>query len=154
MEKILNANKYYEELNDLIERDCGIAIVNNEPYRCDTLNCSSCDLENYCDGCATELLKWLLSEYKEKPTITSNEKKFLELIASDYKYVVKDKDEDGIYVHSEEPKEKSEVSWISHNKERWVDSDFLQGVKFPFIKWEDEKAWLISDLLKLEVKDE
>lgn len=67
--------------------------------------------------------------------------------------MVKDKDEDGIYVHSEEPKEKSEVSWISHNKERWVDSDFLQDVKFPFIKWGDEKPWLISDLLKLEVKD-
>lgn len=66
MEKILNANKYYDILKDLKSKGFKIAIVNNKPCNCHDTECCKCDLWRVSKLCSDIFLEWLLSEYKKK----------------------------------------------------------------------------------------
>lgn len=106
----------------------------------------------YCDD--TERIRWVESEYVGKPTITSREKKFLDALLPEWKYIARDSNT-SLYIYPIKP---------TRLGERWmVKNDYyfykiiikdMYGNMFDFIKWDDEEPWSIDDLKKLEVKDE
>ena len=80
---------------------------------------------------------------------------FLDLIATKWKYLVRDEDKN-LYVFDSLPIKEWD-GWCAENMSMCgycYISKKLFGDMFDFIKWEDEKPWLIEDLKKLEVKDD
>ena len=107
----------------------------------------------YCDD--TERIRWAESEYADKPTITSKDKMFLDLIVAKWKYIARGEDKN-LYVFDSLPIKEWD-GWCAENMSMCgycYISKKLFGDMFDFIKWKDEKPWSIEDLKKLEVKDE
>lgn len=106
-------------------------------------------------NCRTKRYEWSESEYvEEKPTITSREKLFLDLIREEYTYMARDKDSQ-LCVYPRKPEKKSTYWLLPDNPNNARDLYIIAlNVSFDFIKWEDEEPWSIDDLKKLEVKDE
>lgn len=105
-------------------------------------------------SCRTKRYEWSESEYIEKPTITSREKNFLDLILSKMKYIARDFNND-LYIYYNKPKRNSiNKSWGTDDSNYHYVSRKMYGDMFDFIKWEDEEPWSIDGLKKLEVKDE
>lgn len=119
---------------------CTLAyMINEHKLGCNDMECEICRFRTNKD----EILKILLSEHKEKPQLTDDEKVILRNIKPDYKYIARDKDGD-IYAYQIKP---------SKNNETWVNGRFHINIRafnhlFQFIKWEDEEPWKISDLLE------
>ena len=92
--------------------------------------------------------KELLWERKEIPQLTEDEKVILRNLPKYYKWIARDGD-DMVYLYTQEPvKEKSIGGWCG------LGGSAIQfGHLFQFIKWEDEKPYLIEDLLKGENND-
>ena len=66
----------------------------NKVVNCDNVNCGQCllyktdDYGSYCDG--NSLYRWAESEFVEKHTITSREKKFLDALLPKWNYIARD----------------------------------------------------------------
>ena len=97
--------------------------------------------------CSDQLRKWAESEYVETPVITSKEKKFLDLLLPNYKYIARDKN-GFLLAYTEKPIKILETWGIAN-----CALINMFDIKFDFIKREDEEPWSIEDLKKLEVKD-
>lgn len=118
---------------------------------------SHCNSDDGSGCCVTRKIKWLYEEHVEKPTITKQEKAFLEICKPEC-YIARDKS-GKLYLYNNKPvKEYNE--WhnydayllnISHYNEVMFAINNEDDI-FPFIKWEDEEPWKVEDLLKLEVK--
>lgn len=93
-------------------------------------------------------------KYKENPTLTANEKLFLDLIKEEYTYIARD--ENGLLAIYPRKPEKKSTYWLLADNPKTARDLYTRtlDVSFDFIKWEDEEPWLIEDLKKLEVKDE
>ena len=50
------------------------AVVDGKPVSCTGMSCGDCDLYEKTKPCRVALIKWLMSEYKEKPVLTEREK--------------------------------------------------------------------------------
>lgn len=77
------------------------------------------------------------------------------LIVAKWKYLVRDEDKN-LYVFDSLPIKEWD-GWCAENMSMCgycYISKKLFGDMFDFIKWEDEKPWLIEDLEKLEVKED
>lgn len=154
-----NREKFAKEILDIACSGSVIAVTkDNKVVCCRDMNCEQClfhkeDCGGYCDD--TERIRWSESEYIEKPTITSKEKTFLDLIVAKWKYLVRDEDKN-LYVFDSLPIKEWDgwcVKNMSMHSYCYI-SKKLFGDMFDFIKWEDEKPWLIEDLKKLEVKED
>lgn len=121
-----------------------------EIISCPETDCTECLFNDDYD-CDISLEQWAESEYVEKPTITSKEKAFLDLLLPSCKYIARDKD-NLLYVCYDKPIRGNKF-WISDYVLYDIPKD-MYGDVFSFIKWEDEEPWSIEDLKKLEVKDE
>jgi hypothetical protein len=150
-----NREKFAKEILDIACKGDVIAVTkDNKVVGCDDIDCEQClfckerkeedDYINYCYCDDTERIRWVESEYVEKPIITSREKNFLDLFLAKWKYLARGEDKN-LYVFDSLPTITGHYCYISKN---------LFGDMFNFIKWEDEKPWSIEDLNKLEVKDE
>ena len=86
--------------------------------------------------------KELLWERKEKPKLTEDEKVILRNLPRYYKWIARDED-NMVYLYTQKPvKEKTIGRW------RGLGESAIQfGHLFQFIKWEDEKPYLIEELL-------
>ena len=159
-----NREKFTKEILDIACNGRSIAVTkDNKVVYCDDIDCESCMFDS-CDKhigrpqaqvCLDRLREWSESEYIEKPTITSKEKTFLDLIVAKWKYLVRDEDKN-LYVFDSLPI-KDWDGWCVKNMSMHsycYISKKLFGDMFDFIKWEDEKPWLIEDLKKLEVKED
>lgn len=156
-----NREKFAKEILDIACSDRSIAVTkDNKVVCCADINCESCMFDNCIKhigrsrACSDRLREWSESEYVEKPTITSKEKKLLDLLLAKWKYIARDADET-LYVFDLLPSKKN--SWRIESVlicNYYNISENLFGKMFDFIKWEDEKPWSIEDLKKLEVKDE
>ena len=154
-----NREKFAKEILNVACNGRLMAVTkDNEVVCCDNINCESCMFESLVgrsQACSDRLREWAESEYVEKPTITSREKNFLDLIVSKWKYIARDKDKN-LYVFDSLPS-KGDNGWRSENI---LMCDYcnifkkLFGDMFDFIKFENEEPWSIEDLKKLEVKDE
>lgn len=121
--------------------------------------CVDCDLCMYISdkNCADTFSEWCEAEYIEKPTLTNNERKFLEIIDPKWKYIARDANKN-LYVFDSLPSKKRN-SWYIESVSVLICnycniSENLFGKMFDFIKWEDEEPWLIEDLKKLEIKED
>lgn len=150
-----NLEYYKEEIVNSMERAwfCSWFLDFGKNIRARRLN--DCDNCMFREGvsCAKNKVNWLLAEHKEEPKLTANEKKFLELLNKNYKYIAKDKD-GRLYYYSFCP-DKKEEEWHTFGDEFssaiYIEKESFKNVNFPMINWEDEKPWKIEDLLKLEV---
>lgn len=155
-----NREKFAKEILDIACKGNTIAVTkDNKVICCDDINCEQClfykteDYGSYCDD--EEIMKWSESEYIEKPTITSKEKMFLDLLLPKWKYIARDVDKK-LYVFDLLPIKRNS-SWCIENIltcNYCNISRNLFGDMFDFIKWENNEPWNIEDLKELEVKDE
>lgn len=94
--------KFAKEILDIACNGGVIAVTkDNKVVCCRDMNCEQClfHKEDFC-GCYcndTERIRWAESEYIEKPTITSKEKMFLDLIVAKWKYLARGEDKN-LYV--------------------------------------------------------
>ena len=157
-----NREKFAKEIVDIACSGRSIAVTKDNEVVCrDNINCESCMLDSLIDhigrsqACSDRLREWSESEYVEKPTITSREKKFLDLLLTKWKYIARDENKN-LYVFDSLPITGYDC-WCIENIsmcEYYYISKKTFGDMFDFIKWENEKPWSIEDLKKLEVKDE
>lgn len=111
--------------------------------------CDDCFFHEAGDHCSNIKVKWLLSEYKEPIKLTRFEHDVLKhlLEKTQYRFIVREKN-DNIYIYKRKPKK---------GLGAWDISTGMQNLNifvnlFPFIKWEDEEATSIQDVLdKCEV---
>ena len=149
-----NREKYAKEILDIVCSGGTIAVNNDgKLINCDDTPCFQCKLFNSKDACTNEIIRWCEAEYVKKPTLTSKEKLFLDLIREKYTYIARD--EDGLLsVYPRKPEKKSTYWLITDNPNSARDLYTRAfDVDFDFIKWSDDEPWLIEDLKKLEVKD-
>lgn len=157
-----NGEKFAKEILDIACNVRNIAVTkDNKVVYCSDIPCESCMFDScgkhigYSQSCFDRLREWSESEYVEKPTITSRERNFIDLILAKWEYIARDADEK-LYAFDLLPNKKRD-SWCIENAlicNYCNISEKLFGKMFDFIKWEDEKPWSIEDLKKLEVKDE
>lgn len=91
------------------------------------------------------------SECVEKPKISRLDMMFLECISKAYEYMAKDMDGE-VYIFQKKPLKMIDV-WDDEGGIPPVDISGF-GVKFPMVKWEDHRPWLIEDLKRLEMVEE
>lgn len=148
-----NKEKYAKKIVDIVcEYGCfGVDKHTGRPVSCYDLCCGKCLLnEMNSRNCCDSRHEWSESEYVEPPVISKRDRTFLDYIDSDLKYIVRDKS--GIlYVYDYIP-HKVKNMWISDSGT--INPMMRFCVRFPMIKWGDEKPWLIEDLKKLKVVDE
>lgn len=155
-----NREKFAKEILDIACEGRNIAVTKeNKVVYCSEIPCKSCIFDDCgkhigrSQSCADRLHKWAESEYKEKPTITSKEKKFLDLLLAKWEYIARDKDYNRLSLYPDKPSKKF-TYWSSETKDENRIRYDVFNVKFDFVKWEDEEPWSIEDLKKLEVRDE
>ena len=154
-----NREKFAKEILDIAWEGGGMAVTKeNKIVCCSDINCSQClfgKKDNYVYYCDDEKrMQWSESEYVEKPTITSREKNFLDLLLPKWKYIERDKNNE-LYVYQFKSTCNDGSRDFILNKGIYyrIPVD-MYGNMFAFIKWQDEEPWSIDDLKKLEVKDE
>lgn len=153
-----NKEKFAKEIFDIACRGDNIAITiaNNEIVPCESIECEKCIFEaREHEECSDKIKKWCELEYIEKPTLTSREKKFLDILLSKWKYMARGAYKN-LYVFDSLPI-KGHNGWCIENISMcdycYISKKLFDNM-FNFIKWKDEKPWSIEDLKKLEVKDE
>lgn len=92
--------------------------------------------------------EWCESEYIERPKISESDRRFLDYIPDNYKYMARDRNG---FLHIYDSKvEKNDKCWTSA---RYITMGMMAfKILFPMVKWEDEEPWMIEDLKKLEVE--
>lgn len=153
-----NKEKFAKEIFDIACRGDSIAITmtNNEIVPCESIDYEKCifKVEEY-EKCSDKIKKWCESEYVEKPTLTKNEKSYLDILLDNFKYIARD--EDGTLVAFSTCPVKGNSIWYNYeNKGIYciITTKNFKNITFDFIRWMDEEPWSIEDLKKLEVKDE
>lgn len=155
-----NREKFAKEILDIACSGRSIAVTKeNKIVYCSDISCESCMFDSCgkyivrSQVCLDRLREWSESEYVEKPTITLREEKFLSLLISKWKYLVRGKDKT-LYVFDLLPIKETDGWRIENGADCCYISKKLFGDMFDFIKWEDEEPRLIENLKNLEVKDE
>lgn len=153
-----NREKFAKEILDIACNGATIAVTkDNKVVCCRDINCEQClfykryDYVGYCDD--TDRIRWAESEYVAKPTITSREKKFLDVLLPELKYIARDSN-NSLYVYPIKPIRFGAYWMVKNDYYFYKIAKDMYGDMFDFIKLEDEKPWSIEDLKKLEVKDE
>lgn len=129
----------------------------NKVIPCDGCNCDFCAFDNEEYKCSEITKKWANSEYIIKAKITENEKRLLELVNPEFKYIARQ--DNGIltaYMYRPE-KDSYQGFWRGDEgtfKRFSINQILFVDVKFDMIQWEDRKPWLIDDLKKLEIRKE
>lgn len=149
-----NFEHYKEEIKAL-DYDFAVYESDGKPEECDGIRCNSrCNNKKGClffPKCTSNTIKWLYEEHIEKPTLTLNERKFCEILQ--YKYIVRDKYE-SLWAFENRPcKDEEDGAWKCNETSYSCVDRFMLGCNFSFIKWEDDRAWSVEDLLKLEVAE-
>ena len=151
-----NKEKFAKEILDIACKGKIITVTkDNKVVCCSNTPCELCMFDGCgkhigrSQACADRFYEWSESEYVEpKPTITSREKNFLDLLLPNYKYIVRDKN-GFLLAYTEKPIKILETWGIAN-----CALIHMFDIKFDFIKREDEEPWRIEDLKKLEVRGE
>ena len=148
-----NFEKFETEIMRIVREGHNIAIQNRFPVRCEDILCVKCDCFGTGERCIDKRREWMESEYKERPKLTKQERKFCELFEGKDVWFATDSDDRNTMpiVYTSKP-----VKGIRSWSGGYIKSKSLRqfiDAKFDFIKWEDKEPWNIEDLLKLEVKE-
>ena len=145
---MINREKFAKEILDIACKGNHFGVTKvGEIISCPETDCTECLFNDDYD-CDISLERWAESEYVDKPTITSREKHFLDLLLPNYKYIAKAKN-GFLLAYTEKPIKILETWGIAN-----CALINMFDIKFDFIKREDEEPWSVEDLKKLEVKDE
>jgi hypothetical protein len=143
---MLNAEYYKEKIKKV---GLAFGFVNGEIVPCSETACNECDFQrDVVTGCSLKTVEWLISECKEPVTLTAKEKHFAECLIDGF--VARDKNND-LYWFKVMP-EKTGEAWMHKSNTRLSKIngvDMFSFNPFPFIKWEDEEPWAVSELRKL-----
>lgn len=148
-----NKENFAKEILDIACKGYPFSVTKSgEITFCDCFKCDMCKFYVPADykSCRIRRYEWSESEYVEKPTITSREKKFLNMLLPKSKYIARDEN-DKLYVYTEKPKRVIGY-WGCPDGSYQISADIF-GNMFDFIKWEDEEPWRIEDLKKLECEE-
>ena len=153
-----NREKFAKEILDIACNGGIIAVTKyNKVVRCMDIHCEQClfhkgdDYGGYCYD--TKRIRWAESEYVAKPTITSREKKFLDVLLPKWKYIARDSN-NSLFIYPIKPIRFGTCWMVKNDYNVYKIAKYVYGNMFNFIRWEDEEPWSIEDLKKLEVKDE
>ena len=129
----------------------GVYEKTGEMERCTEMHCTKCLFYGKKETCHTSRLKWLDSEYIEKPVISKRDRAFLEYLSTNIQYMARDMS-DRLYIYTRKPYKQVDC-WSSSacetEKALW-----MFNIDFSMVKWSDSEPWLIEDLKKLEVVEE
>lgn len=152
-----NREKFAKEILDVVCKGKHFGVTKSgEITFCDLFKCDMCKFNDSTGekNCRTKRYEWSKSEYVEKPTITSREKNFLDLLLPKWKYIERDKNNE-LYVYQfESTCNDGSLDFILNKIIYYHIPVDMYGNMFAFIKCKDEEPWSIDDLKKLEVKDE
>ena len=155
---MINGEKFKTELIELGD----FAIRKDGTFcECDDINCGDCDgalcdcvkvgckcciFDEY-DDCTKARMKWLVSEYKEKPVLTKVERNILEWVRwvhkNHFKYIARDEN-GNLYVYVSKPS-KYECTWLGRDEICYLT---IFNDLFNFVKWEDEEPASIKEVLE------
>lgn len=134
--------------------DFGVNIDNGKLMACSkSRSCERCKFsylnnKNKEDPCTKHKIKWLMSEYKPEPVLTEREKHFVEFVQEGW--IARDEKYNTLYWYSDKP---------TKDANEWQGEYFTWQLNvqpvislLPFITWEDEEPWAVSDLRKLKVE--
>ena len=148
-----NREKFAKEILDIACKGNHFGVTKaGEIISCPETDCAKCLFNDDID-CDISLEQWSESEYVEKNTITSREKKFLDVLLPKLKYIARDSN-NSLYVYPIKPIRFGAHWMVKNDYYFYKIAKDMYGDMFDFIKWEDEKPWSIEDLKKLEVRDE
>lgn len=135
---MLNYEKNKDEIENYDETQKAL-----DCYLCNLRKGNCDDVNDNCNKCLKESLKFLFSEYKEPIKLTQFEFDFFKNIDPEFEWIARD--EDGcLYIYNKKPY-KCCVEW--ENKSLCYNiSAFIH--LFQFINWEDEEPYNIQDILK------
>lgn len=146
-----NKEKYAEQVLSFACKkydSFGVYAGTDEMESCKIMTCEECAFLGMKNSCHTEKLKWLESEYIEKPAISKKDRAFLEYLGTVINYITRDMD-GGLFIYISKPHKLIDC-WESSGCE--LDKSLKSfRLDFPMVKWQDSKPWLIEDLKKLEV---
>lgn len=148
---MLNKEKFSRQIVEVACNGETIALRNGRVTSCEKIACEDCDWRNgYCEKNKKE---WANSEYIEKPTLTSDERKFCELVKTGY--LVRDCNNYNLYWTDKEVdkvKGSTGLRWATYG--RWTCiKNIFPTLDFGFIDSEDEEPWKVEDLLQLEYEE-
>lgn len=148
-----NFEKWEKELLSIAEDCKSFGVKFGKPKKCSEISCSQCDLSFHKTGidggCDPKKVKWLYSEYVEKPELTKQEAVLVKLLQENM-YLARDRN-GAMFCYDEKPKKYGD-SWCGNGSRLFTES--FKNVSFSFIREEDEEPWGIKSLLSLGVMEE
>lgn len=108
------------------------------------------------ENCMDAFSEWCEAEYIERPTLTNNERKFLEIVDPKFKYIVRNPDEWITFFENKPLKDTDRKCWGCGDNlylNLFLGSGLFNNVNFDMVQWENEEPWLIEDLKRLEVEE-
>lgn len=144
-----NFEFYKDQILGIAKRG-SLAVCNDEPVSCGEIQCTGCLFEREEYGCAQgrELFEWLYAEHIEQPKLTKRERAFCEVVQTGW--IARDRDASLCWFPNDAIVQKTGTMW---NAEKYVCISHFE-LPFESVKWENEKPWAVTDLLKLEVVEE
>ena len=148
-----NREKFAKEILDIACKGNHFGVTKaGEIISCPETDCAKCLFNDDID-CDISLEQWSESEYVEKNTITSREKKFLDVLLPKWKYIARDSN-NSLFIYPIKPIRFGTCWMVKNDYNVYKIAKDVYGNMFNFIRWEDEEPWSIEDLKKLEVRDE
>lgn len=148
-----NREKFTKEILDIACKGNKFGVTKaGEIISCPETDCAKCLFNDDID-CDISLEQWSESEYVEKNTITSREKKFLDVLLPKWKYIARDSN-NSLCIYPIKPIRFGTCWMVKNDYNYYYVLRDMYGSMFDFIKWEDEEPWSIEELKNLEVKDE
>ena len=148
-----NREKFAKEILDIACKGNHFGVTKaGEIISCPDTDCAKCLFNDDID-CDISLEQWSESEYVEKNTITSREKKFLDVLLPKWKYIARDSN-NSLFIYPIKPIRFGTCWMVKNDYNVYKIAKDVYGNMFNFIRWEDEEPWGIEDLKKLEVRNE
>ena len=144
-----NFEFYKDEILEIANKDDDFGVVNGKIVNCCAIECEKC-LFRICSGLCSTISKinWLYAEHIEQPKLTKRERAFCEVAQTGW--IARDKSGELYWFAEGFEVDKLQKTWSSAECSKIS----TMGLRFCFVKWEDEKPWAVEDLLKLDVRDE
>lgn len=109
-----------------------------------------------CSSCEKIVFEWLYAEHIEQPKLTKRERAFCEAVQVGW--IARDECGELYWYGDKSGPKKDGDHWVRLHKNvgdlKACSIIHKSWEIFDFIKWEDEKPWAVTDLLKLEVMED
>lgn len=152
--KETNMEHYRKTLEEISKKNKHFGLdrmTGGAPAACNDIGCGDCIFTIVCNGIDNaveiERIKWLMSEYKPEPVLTAREKGFVEFAQEGW--LARDMDGALCWFMRKPHRCKDEGHRCWNGTANTIAFKKLNEI-FPFITWEDEEPWSISDLRKLK----